>query len=104
MAFADDVWVSLLELLGGRVPEVPVGVGDPLRFYRQWLAERNLGLVPIAGAASFDWAGQWIAVVDGSDDQHAVVMFGSPSGVWSDPAGAYRGWRPDHGRMDADAS
>ena len=89
MAFADDVRVCLLELLGGRVPEVPVGVGDPLRFYRQWLAERNLGLVPIAGAASFDWAGQWIAVVDGSDDQHAVVMFGSPSGVWSDPAGAY---------------
>ena len=62
---------------------------EPLRFFRQWLAERNLGLVPIAGAASFDWAGRWIAVVDGLDGTHAVVMFGSPSGIWLDPAGAY---------------
>ncbi|HEY2779052.1 MAG TPA: MOSC domain-containing protein [Gaiellaceae bacterium] len=83
---ADELRTCLSEVLGAPVP----AAGDdsePVRFYRQWLAERNLGLVPIAEPASFDWAGQWIAIVDG----HAVVMFGSPSGVWLDPADAYRG-------------
>ena len=61
---------------------------DALVFFKQWLAERNLGLVPIAGAATFSWPGQWIARVRGSDGDHAVVMFGSPSGALMDPAGA----------------
>lgn len=89
MPLPDDLRDCLAELLGGPAPDVPDGSIDPVRFFRQWLAGRNLGLVPIADAASFDWAGQWIAVVDGADGQHAVVMFGSPSGVWLDPAGAY---------------
>lgn len=71
------------------MPEAPDG-SEPFRFFRQWLAERNLGLVPIADPASFEWAGKWIAVVDGSGTGHAVVMFGSPSGVWLDPGSAYR--------------
>ena len=71
------------------MPEVHDDSIEPLRFFRQWLAERNLGLVPIAEPASFDWAGQWIAILDDADGQHAVVMFGSPSGAWLDPAGAY---------------
>jgi hypothetical protein len=54
------------------------------------LAERNLGLAPIAEPASFAWPGQWLAIVEGPDAAHAVVMFGSPSDVWLDPAGAYR--------------
>jgi hypothetical protein len=83
---ADDLRTCLSEILGDPVPDAGDG-SDPVRFYRQWLAERNLGLVPIADPASFDWAGQWIAIVDG----HAVVMFGSPSGVWLDPAQAYTG-------------
>lgn len=70
------------------MPEAAASI-EPLRFYRHWLAERNLGLVPIAEPESFDWAGQWIAVVDAAGGRHAVVMFGSPSGVWLDPAGAY---------------
>jgi hypothetical protein len=86
MALVDDLRDCLTEILGDAVPDVPEGV-DPVRFLRQWLGERNLGLAPIADAASFDWPGQWIAVVDG---EHAVVMFGSPSGVWLDPAGVYR--------------
>jgi hypothetical protein len=73
-------------VLGGPVPEAE---DEPLRFFRQWLGERNLGLVPIADPASFAWAGKWIAVVDGSGGEHAVVMFGSPSGPWLDPARAY---------------
>jgi hypothetical protein len=62
-----------------------------LLFYRQWLAGRNLGLVPIAGAASFAWPGRWLARVRVADGDHAVVMFGSPSGPFLDPAGALAG-------------
>jgi hypothetical protein len=79
----------LSEMVGGPVPGPPDDVEDPLRFFRQWLAEQNLGLVPIDGAGSFDWPGQWIALVRGDDRLHAVVMFGSPSGVWLDPGGVY---------------
>jgi hypothetical protein len=61
--------------------------GD-LLFVRQWLNERNLGLVPIADAARFAWPGPWIARVRGVDGEHAVVLFGSPPGPLLDPAGA----------------
>jgi MOSC domain-containing protein len=80
----------LTEIVGGPVPAPPDDVEDPQRFFRQWLAERNLGLVPIEDAGSFAWPGKWIALVRGVDRQHAVVMFGSPSGLWLDPGGAYR--------------
>ena len=89
MALAEDLRDCLAEILGYPTPDVPDGVVEPIRFFRQWLAERNLGLVPIAEPASFDWPGQWIAVVDGG--RGAFVMFGSPSGVWFDPSGAQGG-------------
>ena len=69
-----------------------------MRFFKQWLAERNLGLVPINDAAAFDWPGQWIAVFRDGQGEHALVMFGSPSGVWLDPSNAYdraRASKPD---------
>lgn len=84
-SFADELRTCLTEVLRRPVPE-PADATDPIRFFRQWLAERNLGLVPIGNADEFDWPGQWIALVDG----HAVVMFGSPSGVWLDPSNVYR--------------
>lgn len=89
VALVDDLRECLTEVLGSPVPELPGDADDPTRSFRQWLAERNLGLVPIAEPASFDWPGQWIAVVDGTGEPHAVVMFGSPSGVWLDPADAF---------------
>ncbi len=89
MRFANELRVCLGEILRRAVPE-PAAADDPVRFFKQWLAERNLGLVPIADAATFDWPGQWIAVVRDSEDEHALVMFGSPSGVWLDPSNAYR--------------
>jgi hypothetical protein len=61
---------------------------DGLRFYGQWLAERNLGLVPIADAADFEWPGPWLARLRVADGEHAVVMYGAPSGALFDPAGA----------------
>ena len=53
-----------------------------------WLAERGLGLVPVADAATFSWAGPWIALRPARDGSgpRAVVMFGVPSGAIWDPA------------------
>jgi hypothetical protein len=72
-------------VLGAEPPKPEL---EPLVFFRQWLGERNLGLVPIAGAAAFDWPGCWLARVRAGDGDHAVVMFGSPSGALHDPTGA----------------
>jgi len=72
-------------ILGSRPPaperEAPLS-------FKQWLAERNLGLVPIAGPRDFAWPGPWLARVRCGDGDHAVVMFGSPSGPLHDPGGA----------------
>jgi MOSC domain len=56
---------------------------------RAWLGERGLGLVPVADAAAFAWAGPWIARRPARDSgqPRAVVMFGVPSGVVWDPDG-----------------
>jgi hypothetical protein len=55
-------------ILGVRPPDgIPVG---------QWLAERNLGLVPIADPGSFAWPGYWLA----RSGDAIVLMYGSPSG------------------------
>jgi len=80
---------ELHECLGvvlGAPPPLPDS--EPFLFFRQWLAERNLGLVPIANARAFDWPGHWLARVRAADGDHAVVMFGSPSGPLHDPSGA----------------
>jgi hypothetical protein len=84
MSFGAELRDCLDVILGSPPPEPD---GDPFLFFEQWLAGRNLGLVPIADAAEFDWPGSWIARVD----DHAVVMFGSPSGPLHDPAGALAG-------------
>jgi MOSC domain-containing protein len=75
-----------LGVLLGEAPPEPED--DAFLFFKQWLAERNLGLVPIASASTFDWPGHWLARVRSTDADHAVVMFGSPSGALHDPAGA----------------
>jgi MOSC domain len=84
-AFESELRACLGEVLG---EEPPAADTEALLFYRQWLAERNLGLVPIAEPASFDWPGHWLARVRTAGGEHAVVMFGSPSGPLFDPAGA----------------
>ena len=84
-SFDTELREAVEVVLGVRPPEPEY---DALRFLRQWLAERNLGLVPIADARTFDWPGHWLARVRTADGDHAVVMFGSPSGPLHDPAGA----------------
>jgi hypothetical protein len=85
VAFDSELRECLAEILTVRPPPPEP---DALLFYKQWLAERNLGLVPIAGAATFAWPGSWLARVQAPDGDHAVVMFGSPSGPLLDAAGA----------------
>lgn len=62
--------------------EVPAGDGERAA----WLAGRGLGLVPVDRPGAFSWPGPWIALR--GPERHAVVMFGVPSGVVFDPAGA----------------
>ena len=89
MSAFDDELRDCLGVVLGSTPTAPEF--ETLTFYKQWLGERNLGLVPIAGAATFAWPGNWLARVRASDGDHAVVMFGSPSGAVHDPAGALTG-------------
>jgi hypothetical protein len=73
------------QILGAHAADVPLDE-DALGF---WLAERGVGLVPVADATSFLWAGPWIAWRPATDREgrRAVVMFGVPPGVLWDPAG-----------------
>jgi MOSC domain-containing protein YiiM len=80
---------SILEL---DVSEVPVPAEyhpEPWTVWRNWLAQRGLGLVPVAEPTKFNWAGPWLALLrtaDG-DGQVGTVAFGSPPGVAWHPLG-----------------
>jgi hypothetical protein len=71
--FTDELRTHIKTIVG---VEPPAPEGDAIPFFRQWLGERNLGLVPIADPATFSWPGYWIA----QSDERAVLMYGSPSG------------------------
>ena len=60
----------------------------PWTVWRNWLAQRGLGLVPIADPGRFDWPGPWLAVLRaaGGDGPVAAVAFGAPPGVAWHPA------------------
>jgi len=74
----------IAQIVGVAVTDVPL---DPDERHG-WLAERGIGLVPLADAASFGWPGPWIALRPARDGSgpRAVVMFGVPSGALWDPA------------------
>ena len=84
-AFETELRACLGEVLG---EEPPVPDTEALLFFKQWLAERNLGLVPIAEPATFEWPGHWLARVRTTEGDHAVLMFGAPSGALFDPGDA----------------
>jgi MOSC domain-containing protein YiiM len=49
----------------------------------QWLASRNLGLVPVASPESFEWPGRFLGLR--SDSSTWTVFFGVPPGIIYDP-------------------
>jgi hypothetical protein len=93
---ADEVTRGFAACLAS-VTEVPVDelplaptLAAGLGAWRTWLAERGSGLVPIADPTRFQWAGWWIATVegvstDGRGREVAVLAFGTPPGVVLSP-------------------
>lgn len=78
---------AVLRTATTELPEPPPGEPE-FRVWQQWLAERQLGLVPVADAAGFEWAGCWIGITRArGGGTRAVVMFGLPSGPILDPVG-----------------
>ena len=67
-------------VLGVEPSEAPREGGTSLR---QWLAGRNLGLVPVASPEGFEWPGRFIGLRRGSSTW--AVLFGAPPGVVFDP-------------------
>ncbi|WP_207956104.1 MOSC domain-containing protein [Rubrobacter marinus] len=53
---------------------------------RQWLAGRELGLVPVRSPESFEWPGRFLGLPRGSSGW--AVFFGVPPGVVFAPSGA----------------
>ena len=80
---------SVTEVAVGDLPDTGPELPQALGAWKTWLAGRSAGLVPIAEPRRFQWAGWWIAVVDGSavggSDALAVVAFGTPPGVVLSP-------------------
>ncbi len=80
----------------------PLADGDPFTHargaWKAWLAGRGSGLAPIADPRSSQWAGSWIAVVDGSDSapadgplrQVSALAFGTPPGIVLSPQALLR--------------
>jgi MOSC domain-containing protein YiiM len=60
----------------------------------QWLALRNLGLVPVASPESFEWPGRFLGLR--SDSSTWAVFFGVPPGIVYDPM-----VEPDGKKQDA---
>ena len=77
-----SVAACLATILEVPAEEVPCPANDsPWPAWRNWLAERGLGLVPISDPYRFNWPGPWLAVLR---DDNAAVAFGSPPGlVWA---------------------
>jgi MOSC domain-containing protein YiiM len=79
---------SVLEVPPTDVPQPDGDLHAAIAQWRTWLTGRGCGLVPIAHASSFQWPGYWIAVLEptnGSGEQFALLMFGTPPGVVLSP-------------------
>jgi hypothetical protein len=59
----------------------------------QWLALRNLGLVPVASPETFEWPGRFLGLR--SDSSTWAVFFGVPPGIIYDPLA-----EPDEEKQD----
>jgi hypothetical protein len=80
---------TILELPFDDVPEPPPGE-DPAtsKLVGRRLGGLGVGLVPIAEARSFSWAGPWLARLEPpGGEPRFLVMYGVPSGPVWDPGG-----------------
>lgn len=81
---ATTLTACVAHVLGVDPSEVP---GDGGIGLRQWLALRNLGLVPVESPEDFSWPGRFLGRRRGADGSRTwAVMFGVPPGVVLDPA------------------
>lgn len=85
MALADDRKTASLTacvayVLGVSPSEVP---GDGRVGLSQWLAVRNVGLVPVESPESFKWPGHFLGLR--RDSSTWAVLFGVPPGIVYDP-------------------
>lgn len=78
---------AILELDAAEVPVPPADHPDPWTAWRNWLAERGLGLVPVADPAGFSWAGPWLAILRGEGRRVCAVAYGPPSTIAWHPFG-----------------
>jgi MOSC domain-containing protein YiiM len=78
---------AILERPAAEVPAPPAGHPEPFTVWRNWLAERGLGLVPIADPAGFSWPGPWLAVLRGAEGPVCAVAYGPPSTIVWHPLG-----------------
>jgi hypothetical protein len=74
---------AILELDVADVPLPGPRHPEPWTVWRNWLAQRGLGLVPIDRPGAFNWPGPWLALLRASDGggQVAAVAFGAPPGI-----------------------
>jgi MOSC domain len=87
---------AILEIDVAEVPVPDERHPEPWTVWRNWLAQRALGLVPIAEPAAFSWPGPWIALLRAADGdgQVGAVAFGAPPGL---------AWHPLRGPETFDA-
>ena len=79
----DSLTACVAHVLGVEPAEVPEDGGVGLR---QWLAGRNLGLVPIKAPEEFSWPGYFLGRRE--DSRTWAAYFGVPPGVVFEPAPA----------------
>jgi MOSC domain-containing protein YiiM len=97
---------AILEIAVDEVPVPDERHPEPWTVWRNWLAQRAVGLVPIAEPAAFSWPGPWLALLRAADgDGHvAAVAFGAPPGIaWQPLEGPETFAAVEHGYVVAPA-
>lgn len=85
---------SILEVETSEVPAPGAGHPEPWTVWRNWLAQRGMGLVPVLEPSGFSWPGPWVALLRSADDGGLVgaIAFGSPPGIAWNPLGVTEGF------------
>ena len=80
---------SILEINVAAVPVPDESHPEPWTVWRNWLAQRGLGLVPVSEPSSFSWPGPWLALLRAAGGEECIgaVAFGAPPGLAWNPLG-----------------